>query len=168
VLSTTSADLREISARVRAIMVGQYGADLARAAAELGIGEADLRTLIDLRVPPLSSDALADALAKVVRHFGVDPAWLATGHYDLGSHAEAEETRADPRALRGQIERLLRTPPLDRPVEIQTVNDADREAARADEQSWPAQSRARAGRSRRATEETSQRAPRAADDERAS
>ncbi|MDQ3998566.1 MAG: hypothetical protein M3303_16265 [Gemmatimonadota bacterium] len=129
--------MRDIAARVRAIVVGRYDADLRVAAAELGVVEFDLRTLIELRAPPLSDDALADLLTGVVRHFGIDPAWLLTGRYVLSSHAEAEEVIADTRALRGQIERLLRTPQADRPVEIERVLAADREGGPVKRRSRP-------------------------------
>ena len=152
--STTSAELREIAARVRAIVVGRYDTDLRVAAAELGVVEFDLRTLTELHAPPLSHDALADLLTGIVRHFGIDPAWLVTGRYDVSSHAEAEEVKADARALRGQIERLLRTPQPDRAVQIERVRDADREAGAVKRQSRPAHADAPA----RATEEASPRA----------
>jgi hypothetical protein len=146
--------MRDIAARVSAIVVGRYDADLRGAAAELGVVEFDLRTLIELRAPPLSHDALADLLTGVVRHFGIDPAWLVTGRYALSSHAEAEEVIADVRALRGQIERLLRTPQPDRPVDIERVRDADREAGPVKQRSRPAHG----DRPAPATEEASPRA----------
>jgi hypothetical protein len=154
VLSTTSAELREIAARVGAIVVGRYDADLRAAAVELGVVEFDLRTLIELRAPPLPHGALADLLTGIVRHFGIDPAWLVTGRYDLASHAEAEEVRADARALRAQIERLLRTPQSDRPVEIERVRDADREVRAFEQRPRPA----RRDRTERDVEEASPRA----------
>ena len=129
--------MREISSRVRSILAGPYEADLRKAAAELGIAELDLRTLIELRVPPLRADALVDLLTKVVRRFGVDPAWLVTGRYDLWSHTEAEEFRADARGLRGQIERLLKESQTDHAVEIELAAAADREAVPVDETSRP-------------------------------
>jgi DNA-binding Lrp family transcriptional regulator len=129
--------LREISSRVRSILAGPYEADLRKAAAELGIAEPDLRTLIELRVPPLRADVLVDLLTKVVRRFGVDPAWLVTGRYDLWSHTEAEGLQADARGLRDQIERLLKESQTDRAVEIELAAGADREAVAVDETSRP-------------------------------
>jgi hypothetical protein len=118
--------MRGIATRVRAIVAGRYGMDVRVAAAELGIGELDLRWLIELRIPPISNGALATLLTEVVRHFGVDPAWVVTGHYDISSHALADERSADVRALRAQIQRLLANTSSDRPVEIERVGGADR------------------------------------------
>ncbi|MDQ3949133.1 MAG: hypothetical protein M3282_02205, partial [Gemmatimonadota bacterium] len=91
--------------------------------------------------PPLSHDALANLLTAVVRHFGVDPAWLVTGRYDVWSHAVAEELSADHGAIRGQVERLLAAAPSDRPVEIERVGGADRGAAPVTGNGGPVQGR---------------------------
>jgi DNA-binding Lrp family transcriptional regulator len=156
--------LREISARVGAIVRGQYGADLRAAAAELAISEIELRALLELSVPPISREALATILSAVVRHFGVDPAWLVTGRYDVWSHAAAEERSTDPDAIREQIERLWSAVPSDRPVEIERVGDADRHAAPAGGKGEPVQ-RTSVRRSRSRSPGVSDRGPDDADDE---
>lgn len=128
---------RGIATRVGAIVAGRYGGDTRRAAAELGIAEPDLRRLLELRIPPISDEALADLLTEVVRYFGVDPAWLVTGHYDMWCHALADQRNADTRALRAQIQRLLTNAPSDRPVEIARVADADRSVGASSQEMSP-------------------------------
>jgi hypothetical protein len=141
--STTVVGIRGISARVGAILAGRFATSTRSIAAELGIREVDLRQLIEQRVPPISSAALADLLTAVVRRFGVDPAWLVTGHYDVWTHTVAEELSTDALALRAQIQRLLTAPSSDRPAEIERVEDADRGGTSHHDQTRPPRSSAR-------------------------
>ena len=103
-------NVKEISERIRALIAGRYGERRNDAAAGLGISELELTAILHGRGPTPSADSLAAILARVVRHFGVDPSWLVTGRYDVRSHLAAEEERADSIALRFQIHRLLSGP----------------------------------------------------------
>ena len=113
--------------RIRALVNGRYGERINEAAVGLGVGERELATLLQGRVPAERADGLAAVLTRVVRHFGVDPSWLVTGRYDVHSHVAAEEHRADMISLRFQIHRLLSGP--DWSVAMAPVKRADQIAA---------------------------------------
>jgi hypothetical protein len=115
--------MSEIAERVSAIVSAQYGTEIDRAAAELGVLEVDLGRVLRRGTPPLGVSALAELLARVVQKFGVDPGWLVTGRYDVRSHLIAEEHRADLGQLRDQIRGLLRGP--ENVVAIEPVARAD-------------------------------------------
>jgi hypothetical protein len=114
--------IAEIAGRIAAIIAGGYGNDIRRAAVELGIVDADLRTLLG-RSGPLKGEVLTEILSRIVRRFGVDPGWLVTGRYDVRSHVAAEENRADMAGLRAQIRQLLKG--SERLVDIERVPRAD-------------------------------------------
>jgi hypothetical protein len=75
-------DLQAIAARIGGLLAGQTG-DVTEAATRLGVGAEALRKSIDRQFPHPS----LDVLVAVVRHFGVDPAWLLYGEYDTFTHS---------------------------------------------------------------------------------
>lgn len=77
-----------IAGRIRGLIAGQDGDDLASVARRLRVGELALRMSIDSIAP---QPALTVVLA-VVREYGVDPSWLMTGTYDSETHRIAIES----------------------------------------------------------------------------
>jgi hypothetical protein len=127
VSSINDVRIKEIAERVRALVVARYGERIIDAAVGLGIGESELSTLLQGRPLAGRRDMLVGNLARVVRHFGVDPSWLVTGRYDVRSHVAAEERRADLVALRFHVHRLLSGP--DWSVAMPRIERADQAPA---------------------------------------
>jgi hypothetical protein len=101
----TSIDtLNAIAARIRALISCEDPGP-AEAAARLGISEEALRAATDYNNPAPS----VEVLAAVVLLYGVDPTWLVSGGYDVGTHRTAMEGegRIDQENLRRFIARKL-------------------------------------------------------------
>jgi transcriptional regulator with XRE-family HTH domain len=78
-------DAKGLALRIRTLIGGEGGGDCASVARRLGVSEASLAAAIALDAPRPS---LA-VLTAIVRSYGVDPAWLFTGQYDLAIHRKA-------------------------------------------------------------------------------
>jgi len=78
-------DRQEIATRLRGLLAGQDGGDLAATARRLGVEEVSLRMSID----ELSPFPTIDVLTAVVGLYGVDPTFLLTGRYDAATHRRA-------------------------------------------------------------------------------
>lgn len=78
-------DAKGLARRIRGLIGADDGGDCAAAARRLGVSEVSLATAIALdgAGPNLA------VLAAIVRSYGVDPAWLLTGQYDLATHRNA-------------------------------------------------------------------------------
>ena len=75
-------DRKEIAARLRGLLAGQDGGDLAATAHRLGVEEVSLRMSIDEDSP----FPTIDVLAAVIGEYGIDPSYLLTGRYDGATH----------------------------------------------------------------------------------
>ena len=71
-----------IAARIRGLISGQDGGDVAHCAQRLRVDEVGLRMSID----DLAPNPTIDVIAAIVSAYGVDPSWLLTGNYDSGIH----------------------------------------------------------------------------------
>jgi hypothetical protein len=71
-----------LAARVQELIHGRFGDDLRAAAQALKVDEKKLRDIAEHGTDHPS----LDALAAIVRRFGVDACWLLTGEYDWQSH----------------------------------------------------------------------------------
>jgi hypothetical protein len=85
---SSEADSQRIAARVRGLIGGQDGGNLAVVATRLGVSELSLRLTIDESSP---QPTLAVLLA-IIREYAVDPTWLLTGQYDAATHRQAMAT----------------------------------------------------------------------------
>ena len=98
-------DAPALAARVQGLIHGRFGGDVAAAARELRVEEKELRDIVERATDHPS----LDALAAIVRQFGIDACWLLTGEYDWASHRrqlEEEEEHGDD-APRSVILRLV-------------------------------------------------------------
>jgi hypothetical protein len=82
-------DRHEIAARIRGLIAGQDGGDLAVVAGRLGVDEVGLRMSLD----DLAPNPTVDVIAALVEACGVDPCWLLTGEYDPATHRAMAESR---------------------------------------------------------------------------
>src|SRR3954471_17030022 len=71
-------DNRLVSKRIRGLIAGQDGGNIAATAARLRVAEVSLRMTVD----ELSPQPTLEVLLAIVREYGVDPTWLMTGEYD--------------------------------------------------------------------------------------
>jgi hypothetical protein len=77
-----STSRKAIAARLRGLLAGQDGGDLAVTAGRLHVDEVSLRMSLDEGSPYPT----LDVLAAVVALYGVDPSFLVTGDYNRASH----------------------------------------------------------------------------------
>jgi hypothetical protein len=91
---------QQIAERIRMLIDGQNGGDIAAAALRCNIAEWELRSACGDAPHPT-----VDVLAAVVVGYGVDPSWLLSGGYHGGSHGRALD---DPRGARATVMRLFR------------------------------------------------------------
>ncbi len=106
-------DASAIRLRVLEVLAASHFMSIAAAAGRLHVDESDLRGCLDPDHPVPSTNVLC----AIVEYAGVDPMWLVTGHYDIGSHRGA--LGDDPPTTRLAISRLLSgrvTPPSVRAV----------------------------------------------------
>jgi hypothetical protein len=89
-------DRAGIAGRLRALISGHCGMDLAHAAERLHVEELSLRMSVD----DLSPHPTIEVVFAVIREYGVDPTWLLTGTYDSSSHRAAMEGDDMPGPLR--------------------------------------------------------------------
>lgn len=75
-------DAPALAARVQGLIQGRFGGDLSAAAQALGVDEKHLRDIVEHATDRPS----LDALAAIIRRFGIDACWLLTGEYDWKSH----------------------------------------------------------------------------------
>src|SRR4051812_17284086 len=99
-----------VSKRIRGLIAGQDGGNIAATAARLRVAELSLQMAVD----ELSPEPTAEVLLAIVRDYGVDPMWLITGEYDSATHRRAMEEDHEATAL--AIGALLRKAT---PAEIQ-------------------------------------------------
>jgi len=76
-----------IAERLRGLIGGQDGGDIAKSAARLRVEELSLRMSVD----ELSPHPTVEVLTAVISAYGIDPTWLLTGEYDSSSHRTAIE-----------------------------------------------------------------------------
>lgn len=76
------SDRHAIAARLRGLIAGQDGGDIAVTAQRLGVEELSLRVSID----ELAPYPTIDVITAVVAHYGIDPTFLLTGNYDANAH----------------------------------------------------------------------------------
>src|SRR4051812_34503148 len=79
-----------IAARIRGLIGGQDAGMIEATARRLGVSEVSLRISTDA-IQPLPT---LEVIVAVVRHYGVDPAWLASGQYDAATHRAAMDEEA--------------------------------------------------------------------------
>ena len=84
-----SFDRHEIAARIRGLIAGQEGGDLAEVAGRLRVDEVGLRMSID----DLAPNPTVDVIAAIVAAYGVDPCWLLTREDDPATHRAIAESR---------------------------------------------------------------------------
>jgi hypothetical protein len=98
-------DAPALAARVQGLIHARFGGDVSAAARELGVAEKDVRDIVERATDHPS----LDALAAIVRRFGIDACWLLTGEYDWASHRRqlTEEEEHDDDAPRKAILRLV-------------------------------------------------------------
>jgi hypothetical protein len=94
-------DSPAIAARIRSLIFSQDAGDVGQAARRLLVDEVALRISVD----ELAPYPTLDVLAAVVEAYGVDPAWLITGEYDLKVHRVA--ISSDRRKARSILTQLL-------------------------------------------------------------
>ena len=94
------ANRRDVAARLRALLAGQDGQDLALTAERLGVEEVSLRMSID----PDAPYPTLDVLIAVVATYGVDPKWLISGEYDAATHRRVLD--ADARVVGEVLQRM--------------------------------------------------------------
>jgi hypothetical protein len=82
------SDRRSVAARVRSLLEHGGGDDPAAIARHLRVDELELRMSIDTDSPRPTMDVLL----AVIREYAVDPTWLLTGDYDLGTHRRTVES----------------------------------------------------------------------------
>jgi hypothetical protein len=102
-------DSSRIAARLRGLMADDL-ADPERTSRDLGVSEVALRMSID----ELAPHPTLEVIVAAVRRYGVDPTWLITGEYDLGSHRallSEEEDRDFPTEIATLIAKHLPEPP---------------------------------------------------------
>jgi hypothetical protein len=80
-------DSAGIAERIRSLLGDQDGGDAAATALLLGIDSNSLSRSIDRHLPHPS----LSVMTAIVRHYGVDPSWLAYGEYDPTTHGIASE-----------------------------------------------------------------------------
>ena len=93
-------DAPALAARVQGLIQGRFGGDVRAAARALEVDEMKLRDIVEHATDHPS----LDALAAIVRRFGIDACWLLTGEYDWASHRlqlveEEDESDTPPKAL---------------------------------------------------------------------
>jgi hypothetical protein len=104
-------DAPALAARVQGLIHGRFRGDIAAAAGELGVEEKELRDIVEHATDHPS----LDALAAIIRRFGVDACWLLTGEYDWQSHRlqlVQEDEGQDDQAPRNALLRFV--PPSER------------------------------------------------------
>jgi hypothetical protein len=79
------SDSKAIAARVRSLITTLHAGDFGAVARRLHVDEVALRMSVD----DIAPYPTLDVLAAVVEAFGVDPAGLITGEYDLKVHRAA-------------------------------------------------------------------------------
>ena len=117
-----------IAGRLRNLLDGE---DLAAAANRLAVSELSLRMSVD----EMSPHPTIEVIAAVVRHYGVDPAYLLTGVYDPASHRKVMD--ADTAVicdivrqhLQGAIDSVIVSRPTPEPSTLRTVTWAQRAPA---------------------------------------
>jgi hypothetical protein len=77
-----STSRKAIATRLRGLLAGQDGGDIAATARRLNVEEVSLRMSIDEDSPYPT----LDVLAAVVAQYGVDPSFIVTGQYNGASH----------------------------------------------------------------------------------
>lgn len=97
---------REVAARLRALLAGQDGQDLAAAARRLGVEEVSLRMSIDEEAPYPTLDVLVAFVAT----YGVDPKWLLSGQYDAATHRRVLD--ADARIVGEVVQHMANDTPV--------------------------------------------------------
>ena len=93
-----------VARRVRDLIHEHDQDDLGAAALRLGVTESALREILD---PALDEQNLG-TLGALIRGYGVDGAWLLTGHADLASPAVDRDARVHASDLLFQIARESR------------------------------------------------------------
>jgi len=104
-------DRRSLAERIRCLISGTADGTPEAVAVRLGVDVPSLRLAIDATSPY----ATLDLLLAIIDYYGVDPAWLLTGEYCSGTHAEALECAGDRRrnhVLRDLVRRLATPDPL--------------------------------------------------------
>lgn len=105
-----SRQRHEIAARLRGLIAGQEGGNLAAVADRLGVEEVSLRMSVDEASPYPT----IDVIAAVVAYYGVDPTYLLTGQYDAGTH---RQVLIDPGVASEAIRRVATNETL-RPISV--------------------------------------------------
>ena len=117
-----------LAARVQELIHGRFGDDLRAAAQALKVDEKKLRDIAEHATDHPS----LDALAAIVRRFGVDACWLLTGEYDWQSHRlqlmQEEEDEGD-QGPKNALLRVVR--PAPQLIELSRTGAVRENAARA-------------------------------------
>jgi hypothetical protein len=99
-MDETRSNSKAIAARIRSLITALDAGDFEAVAGQLHVDEVALRMSVD-DVAPYPT---LDVLAAVVQAYGVDPAWLVTGEYDLKIHRAAiSDERAQARSAVMQL-----------------------------------------------------------------
>ncbi|HEY5060609.1 MAG TPA: hypothetical protein VII52_03685 [Gemmatimonadaceae bacterium] len=104
------SDSKAIAARIRSLITALAAGDFQAVAGQLHVDEVALRMSVD-DVAPYPT---LDVLVAVVQAYGVDPAWLITGEYDLKIHRAAiSDERTHARSVVMQLlgAQVASTPP---------------------------------------------------------
>jgi hypothetical protein len=80
-------DLAAIAERIARLIAERDAGGIAAKAVLLGVNTGALRRSIDRQSPRPS----LSVVVALVRHYGVDPAWLLYGDYDTATHALAAD-----------------------------------------------------------------------------
>jgi len=105
------SDRHSLADRIRCLISRTEGGSPQAVATRLGVDEPSLRLAIDESAPRAS----LQVILTIIDYYGVDPAWLITGEYCSGTHAEALECAGDRRrdhVLRDLVRRLASPDPL--------------------------------------------------------
>lgn len=84
-MDETRSASQAIAARIRSLITTLNVGDFEAVARQLHVDEVALRMSVD----DIAPYPTLDVLAAVVQTYGVDPAWLITGEYDLKVHRAA-------------------------------------------------------------------------------
>ena len=109
-----------IAGRLRGLLEGE---NLAAAASRLAVSELSLRMSVD----EISPHPTIEVIAAVVRHYGVDPAYVLTGVYDPASHRRVMDADSAVisdvvrQHLRGEIESVIVSRPTPEPSTLRAV-----------------------------------------------
>jgi hypothetical protein len=80
-------DWAQVSMRVRGLLGVTDTKQLSNIAERLTVSEHGLRSVVERR----SREVDLNALAAIVRVYGLDPSWVLTGQYDRATHRESLE-----------------------------------------------------------------------------